>query len=109
MDLLLKTAAFKNSKSKHDSYNVRWVGRGVRKALRQLWSRCMERIGITKAGYIVGSAREIEVFFSTWCCLGDRDRRRQAALYGHQYGSGLNLLAALSRSTSPFISQTYIH
>lgn len=58
-----KTAAFKNGELKHDSYGMRRVGKGVRKAFRQLWSRCIERIGRTKAGSIVGSAREIANWF----------------------------------------------
>lgn len=42
---------------------MRWVGRGVRKAFRQLWSRCMERTGTTTADSIVGSVHKIAKWF----------------------------------------------
>lgn len=60
----------------------------------------MERTGTTKAGSIVGIDRKV-VF--TRCCLGDRDR--------HRHGTGLNLLAGLSCSTSPsaFHTRTLVH
>lgn len=49
----------------------------------QLWSRCIERIGTTKAGSIVGSARETANCFLHGVVLAtrtDRDKRHFVAM-----------------------------
>ena len=79
-------------------------GGALEKAFRQRWLRCKERMGTTKAAFIVGSCSCVSKLFLTRCCPGDRDGRRRGSHCDRSYGRGLNLLGALSTLS---LSQTH--
>lgn len=80
------------------------MGGALEKAFRQRWLRCKERMGTTKAAFIVGSCSCVSKLFLTRCCPGDRDGRRRGSHCDRSYGRGLNLLGALSTLS---LSQTH--